>query len=306
MKGLPPLSGISAFIQVAEVGAFNEAARQLGLSSSATSKAVSRLEEHLGIKLLHRTTRSISLTPEGERYLEAMRKIVDEIGVVSDEVANTSAAPKGRLRVAAPSAFGRLWLVDAIKVFQDRWPHVTVELTLEDRIVDLAGESVDIAIRAGGLDDTSYLIARHLFDTPLIVCAHPEYWAQHGKPSHPSELVNFNCLNFRSAETGRIYPWYFAEKDKTDSLVLPSYLEADDGEAVLQAARTGMGVSQMPGYLAKKAIDAGELEEVLSAFRPASSQFHAVYLERRLLSPRIRVFIDFLVEYTFHEKLVVD
>lgn len=299
MKNLPPLSSITAFIQVASTGAFNEAARQLGLTSSATSKAVSRLEHHLGVKLMQRTTRSITLTPEGERYLEGMRRVIEEINTVGHEVSSTSADPAGRLRISAPPAFGRLCLIEALISFRQQWPKIKVELTLDDRTVDLAGEAVDIVIRSGSLADADHLIARKLFNSSLLVCASPDYWEKQGRPGHPDELVNHQCLNFRNTRNGRIYPWSFRIDGTSYSQTHDGPLEVDDGEAVVTAARNGMGVSQMPDYLAKRGIESGQLEEVLKGFRPPDIPYHAAYLDRRLLSPRIRVFIDFLVQWQF-------
>ena len=291
---MPPLSGVTAFIQVAEAGAFNEAARRLDLSPSATSKAVSRLEEDLGVKLLHRTTRSVSLTPEGERYLEGAKRVVADMASLGAEVSKTRAAPSGRLKVSAPAAIGRLWLVGALADFQRAWPEIEVELSLDDRAVDLAGEAVDVVIRAGGLDDSANLVARRLFTDPLIVCATPEYWRKRGRPHQPDDLSGHNCLNFRNRRTGRTVPWHFGIDGAKSSRVFDGPLTIDDGEAVGRAARAGLGVSQMPGFMATDALRTGELEEVLHDFRPPETPFTALYLDRRLVSSRIRAFVDFV------------
>lgn len=164
MNDLPPLTSIAAFVHVADLGAFNEASRVLDLSPSATSKAVSRLEEQLGVKLLHRTTRSVSLTPEGERYLEGARKALADLSLVGQEVSDSNTVPQGRLRISAPSPLGRLWLADAIADFLAQWPGVEIELTLADTLADLAAEGVDLAIRSGGLAESTHLVARKLYD----------------------------------------------------------------------------------------------------------------------------------------------
>ena len=294
MNRMPPLSGITAFVQVAEAGAFNEAARRLDLSPSATSKAVSRLEEELGVKLLHRTTRSVSLTPEGERYLEGAKRILADVTALSEEVANTVADPSGRLVVSAPAALGRLWLLEAVAGFRTAWPKIDVELSLDDRTVDLAGEAVDVVIRAGRLEDSANLVARRLFTDPLIVCATPHYWNRKGRPLRPDDLAGHDCLNFRNRRTGRSVPWYFEMEGATGARVFDGPLTIDDGEAVGKAARAGLGVSQMPGFMAAEALRSGDLEEVLGDFRPPEVPFTALYLDRRLVSPRIRAFIDFL------------
>ena len=294
MNGMPPLSAVAAFIQVAETGAFNEAARRLDLSPSATSKSVSRLEEDLGVKLLHRTTRSVSLTPEGERYLEGAKRIVADMAALGEEVSNTLADPSGRLTVSAPAAIGRMWLVAALADFRCAWPKIELELSLEDRAVDLAGEAVDVVIRAGSLGDSASLVARRLFTDPLIVCATPDYWSKRGRPQRPDALSDHDCLNFRNRRTGRAMPWHFEIDGAKSSRVFDGSLTIDDGEAVGRAARAGLGVSQMPGFMAAEALRSGELEEVLRDFRPPETPFTALYLDRRLVSPRIRAFVDFV------------
>ena len=294
MNRMPPLSGIAAFIQVAESGAFNEAARRLELSPSATSKAVSRLEEELGVKLLHRTTRSVSLTPEGERYLEGAKRIVADMTALGAEVSDSLASPSGRLVVSAPAALGRMWLVEALSDFRSAWPKIDVELSLDDRAVDLAGDAVDVVIRAGSLADSANLVARRLFTDPLIVCAAPQYWDRRGRPRHPEDLAQHACLNVRNRRTGRVMPWFFQFEEAKRSQVFEGPLTVDDGEAVGRAALAGLGVSQMPGFMAAEALRTGRLEEVLRDFRPPEVPFTALYLDRRLVSPKIRAFIDFV------------
>ena len=294
MNGLPPLSGIAAFVQVAETGAFNEAARRLDLSASATSKAVARLEDELGVKLLHRTTRRVSLTPEGERYLDGAKRLLSDLAALGQDVTSTLADPEGRLRISAPAALARMWLVGALADFQDAWPKIEIDLSLDDRAADLAGDAVDLVIRAGALADSANLVARRLFTDPLIVCATPGYWARTGRPRHPDDFATHRCLNFRNRRTGRAMPWLFMLGGAAASRAFAGPLTIDDGEAVGRAAQTGLGVSQMPGFMAAEALRTGRLEEALRGFRPPDVPFTALYLDRRLVSPRIRVFVDFL------------
>ncbi len=294
MNNMPPLSGVAAFIQVAETGAFNEASRRLKLSPSAASKAVTRLEDHLGVKLLHRTTRSLGLTPEGERYLEGAKRLLSDMAALGNEVSNTPAEPSGRLTVSVPAALGRMWLVDTLSGFRDAWPKVEIELSLDDRVVNLAGDAVDVVIRAGNLDDSVSLVTRRLFTDPLIVCATPNYWNYKGRPHTPADLTHHHCLNFRNRRTGRAMPWHFDIGGSVKSQVFEGQLTIDDGEAVGRAAKSGLGVSQMPGFMAMEALRRGDLEEVLRDFRPPEVPFTALYLDRRLVSPRIRAFVDFL------------
>lgn len=291
------MTSIAAFVQVAELGAFNEAARALDLSPSATSKAVSRLEEHLGVKLLHRTTRSVSLTPEGERYLEGARKAMTDLSVVGEEVSDTNTVPRGRLKISAPSPMGRLWLADVIAQFMRQWPEVEIELVLADQLSDLAAEGIDLAIRSGGLAESAHLVAKKLYDEDLMVCATPNYWDRVGRPQHPDDLSGHACLNFRAAQTGRLFPWMFSIDGETHCFEANGTFVVDEGEMILAMALKGAGVSQLPSYMAGRYIASEDLEEVLVDFRPPRTQISAMYLDRRLLSPRIRAFVDFLVKH---------
>lgn len=295
MNELPPIAYLAAFVEVAKQGAFNEAAKVLDVSPSAASKSVSRLEAQLGVKLLHRTTRSVSLTPEGERYLEGAQKVLDDLQGLGEEVSDTVSTPKGVLRVSAPSPFARLWLVPVLAAFLQKWPDVKVELSLADQLNDLAADGLDLAIRSGGLDVSEHLVARKLYDETLIICSAPDYFERSGRPKIPDDLKQHACLNFRAPQTGRFFPWMITIDGNAERLEVDGPLAVDDGEMVLKCAYAGMGVAQLPGYMARPHIESGALIEVLEDFRPPLTQISAVYLDRRLLSPRIRVFIDHLV-----------
>lgn len=296
MNELPPLTSIAAFVQVAELGAFNEASKALDLSPSATSKAVSRLEELLGVKLLHRTTRSVSLTPEGERYLEGAKKALSDLSIIGEEVSNTKTAPKGRLKISAPSPLGRLWLADVIADFIKQWPDVEVELTLADHLADLASEGIDLAIRSGGMAESAHLVARKLYDEDLMVCATPDYWDANRRPHHPDDLKDHRCLNFRAAQTGRLFPWVFTINGEARRIDADGPFVVDEGEMNLRMVLNGAGVGQLPGYMVRRYLASGELVETLEDYRPPRTPISAMYLDRRLLSPRIRAFVDHIAK----------
>lgn len=286
------LTAVAAAVHVAEMGSFAQASRTLGLSTSATSKAISRLEEDLGVKLFKRTTRSVSLTPEGERYVKGVRPLLIELDIVTSEVTEGLTAPRGLLRVSLPAAYGRMIVIPRISEFTAQYPDVELELSLEDREVDLAGDRIDIAIRTGHLADSASLIGRKLFDDTLITCAAPSYLDRYGIPMTLEDLHQHNCLNFRNTRTGRAVPWFFSEGQNFKPL---GQVTIDDGEAVGKAAISGVGISQMPGFMARAALMDGTLKEVLREFRPEEVPFTAIYLDRKLVSPRIRVFLDFLI-----------
>jgi len=290
------LSSITIFIRVAQTKSFAEAANELSLSPPATSKAVAKLEEELGVKLLHRTTRSVGLTAEGERFYEVAQKFLEEMDAVAQELKDSSSEPQGRLKVSMSSAYGRIWGTKIISQFLQNYPQISVELSLNDKDIDLAAEGVDIAIRVGNLADSANLIARRLFLDPLITCATPEYLNHYGRPQHPDELEQHNCLNFRNRKTGRLMNWFFTIDGQVERRIFEGTLTIDDGEAVGETAMLGIGISQMPKFMAINALREGILEEILFDYRPPEVPFTAVYLDRRLVSPRIQAFIDFMVE----------
>ena len=289
------LSNIKTFVRVAQTKSFVEAANVLSLSPPATSKAVAKLEEELGVKLLHRTTRSVSLTNEGERFYEVAQRLLEEMDDLVQELKDTKTEPSGRLKVSMSTAYGRMWGTILLAQFRRDYPQISVELSLDDRDVDLAAEGFDVVIRVGELADSANLIARRLFLDPLITCATPEYLERYGRPQHPEELAQYNCLNFRNRKTGRLVPWFFTIDEQIERRNFTGTLTIDDGEAVGQAAMLGMGISQMPGFMAINALTEGKLEEILADYRPPEVPFTALYLERRLVSPRIQAFIDFMV-----------
>jgi len=290
------LSNLTTFLHVAECQSFVQAANTLGLSPPAVSKAVAKLEDELGVKLLHRTTRSVSLTPEGERFYEEVKPLMQKMAVLTTELTESLSEPQGQLKISMDCAFGRVWGTRLMPAFLKKYPRVSVELSLDDRYVDLAAERVDIAIRIGILPDSALLIARRLFTDPMITCAAPIYLNQAGYPTHPDHLADHNCLNFRNHNTGRSMPWLFSVDGKVERRIVSGNLTIDDDEAVCRSAIAGVGISQMSGYMAAEALEQGLLKEVLHDYRPPEVPITALYLERRLVAPRIQAFIDFMVK----------
>ena len=288
------LSNIATFVRVAESQSFVQAANVLSLSPPAVSKAIAKLEKELGVKLLHRTTRSVSLTAEGEYFYEGVKPLLVEMEALTTELSDRASEPQGRLRISMGAAYGRIWGTQLMPNFLKQYPKLLVELLLEDRTVDLAAESIDVALRIGSLPDSANLIARRLCTDPLIICAAPDYLEQAGYPNHPNDLEHHNCLNFRNRQTGRSMPWVFTLDEQITQKVVSGNLIIDDGEAVKRSAVAGLGISQMPGYMAAAALSAGLLEEVLSCYRPPEVPITALYLERHLVSPRIQAFLDFM------------
>ena len=289
---------VLTFLAVAETGNFAAAAGRLGLTASAVSKAVARLEEELGTRLFRRTTRSVALTPEGERFFDGCRRISRDYNALALEIADSSGAPRGRLRINAPSGSGRKWLVEIIAAFGNSYPDISIELTLDDREVDLAAEGVDVVIRAiprrAHADSTS-IIARRLFTDPVVTCAAPAYLDRMPSPEKPSDLRGHRCLNFRNRRTGRREPWFFLEEGELREYEPDGPFLSEDRDSIALAARQGLGIGQFPRVTVSDALAKGELRELLADFSPPGTPFLIAYLDRHLVSPKIRAFVDFMV-----------
>lgn len=291
------LSTIATFIEVARQRSFAEAAKTLGLSTSATSKSVARLEDELGVKLLHRTTRSVGLTPEGDRFLEGASAITGAIDDLVDEVTDRSEVLRGKLTVGTTMVFGRQWLTKLIVEFQKLHPELSIELQLDDRTTDLAAGGCDLVIRAGDLGDHANLVARHYFNDQAVTCASPDYLARKGTPTVIEELVDHDCLSFRNPSTGRVHPYRFTLEGHSVSRLVDSPLVINEGEALATAARAGAGIVQLPSYIVEQSVCTGSLVPILKSYWPDVYPYHLLYLDRRLVSRRIRALIDFLVAH---------
>ena len=289
-------SNIATFVEVARCRSFAEASSRLGLSTSATSKAVARLEEELGVKLLHRTTRSVGLTPEGSRFLEGATRILDDLGTLVREVTDTREVPQGRLVVGSTVVFGRMWLMEQAVEFRRLYPDVELELVLDDRASDMAADGLDVVIRAGDLEDNANLVARKFFEDQTVLCASPDYLAQRGIPMTVDDLDSHCCLQFRNPAHGRLYPYRFTLKGHSISKVMGGGLIANEGEAIKNATVLGAGVAQLPSYMVIDDLESGKLVPLMRRFWPIPQPYHILYLDRRLVSKRIRVFIDFLMK----------
>lgn len=290
------LSNIQAFVRVAEFQSFTGASNALGLSASAVSKAVGRLEADLGVKLFHRTTRSISLTPDGMQFYEGCKQLLIDLELLESEVqGNHQLVPRGQLRVSVPEAFGRVCLVPMLGAFLRAFPDLTLEVSIDDHAIDLAAQGVDVAIRTGSLSDSANLIASRLTTYPMVVCAAPEYLAQQGQPQHPDEIQQHACLNFRNRATGRFYPWMFAINGSCEQYAATGALVVDNSDAIVQSTISSLGLSQMPAFLAAKALADGDLVEILRLYRPPEIPVWICYLDRRFVALRIRAFVDFML-----------
>jgi DNA-binding transcriptional LysR family regulator len=292
MAGMAALMG---FAETVKQGSFAGAARELGLSPSAVAKAVARLEADLGLRLLHRTTRRVSLTGDGTELYERCRRIVDDMEALREEAEGVRGKPRGTLRLNMPITWGRQVLVPKLAALARSHPELSFDVTFSDRFADLVREGFDAAVRVGPLSDSS-LVARRIGTQQMILIASPAYLRRRGVPAHPEDLAAHDHLAFRMPTSGRPMPWRFREGKRAIEVVPRARTVFDDGDALARAVVEGMGIIQIPSYMAADDLKAKRLVELLPGFRPPPIPISLVLPSARQMTPRIRVLVEALAE----------
>jgi DNA-binding transcriptional LysR family regulator len=288
------LSNMIAFVTVAETGSFAETASRLNLANSVISKRIKDLEDHLGTRLLQRTTRALNLTEAGYVYVEHARKFLDELAEVEENLRYSNDHPVGEIKISAPLSFGNKFLGPAVSSFLDKYPDVTVKLIVNDRTVDIAEEGFDLAIRIGPLKDQS-LIARKLAQSRRVVVANPDYLQKSGRPETPQDLGKHNCLSYSGLAEGKSWP--FRKDGREFWQPVGGRFIADSGTLLCEAAVRGCGIAILPTFIAGPHIGTGELEILLEDFEQEPLAIQAVYQHKRHLSAKTRKLIEHLAEY---------
>lgn len=288
------LNLMATFARVVEAGSFSAAARRMGTSRSAISKAVAKFEKSLGVHLLNRTTRYLSLTEVGASVAEHCARILEEAAEAENLVGSVNSEARGLLRVSASVAFGTLHVAPALAQFLPRHPELKIDLSITDRRVNLAEEGYDLAINVTG-EPPPNVVARPLAPVRRKLCATPEYFLRNGIPLTPTDLVNHNCLDYtRSGEPGR---WRFTGPSGEIVVPINGTLHVDDDEALSQAVLGGLGVGLLPTFIIGKDLQEGRLQAVLSEYIAVERHVFAMYLPTRHLPSKVRVFIDFLIAH---------
>jgi len=299
------LREIRSFIQVVEAGSFVGASEVSGLSKQAVSRHVVELERRLGLRLLNRTTRRLSLTTEGRAYFQRMKELIDDFDAFEHELSSGRAEPIGRLRVAAPLTFGILQLAPLWGPFLDRYPRISLEVDLNDRVVDLVEEGYDLAIRIVDLAN-SQLVSKLLTTTRMIVCASPAYLELNGKPTTPEQLKSHRVISYSYLSTGD--EWELTGPDGTTKRVrLHSRLHTNSGDTCLAAALANQGIIYQPDFLVNDDLKKGRLVELLPEFRGREIGIHAIYPSREYLPSKTRFLVDYLSEaYSAPARSAID
>jgi DNA-binding transcriptional LysR family regulator len=289
-----PFNGIAVFVRVAEAASFVEAGRSLGISASAVGKSVAKLEASLGIRLFHRTTRSLTLTEEGAVFHRRCRRILDDLREAEEGAKASGGQPRGRLRVGLPTIGYRL-LMPVLPAFRARYPEVALDIAFDDRSVDLVEEGFDLVIRGGAPADSTFM-SRRLGRYRFLVCAAPAYLAARGTPRTPGDLAGHDLVAYRQGRTERCQPWSFADGTALAPDPPRAVLTCDNMEAVREAAERGLGVAHLPDFLAREGVERGALRVLLPDHPGETRRFTALWPSNRHLSPRVRVFVDHLAE----------
>ena len=290
------LTGMAVFAKVAETKSFSTAAERLGLSKSAVSKHVTRLERALKARLLNRTTRRLSLTEVGATFYEHCARMLAEAEAAELAVSRLYAAPRGVVRITSPAAFGNVQVAPAIPDLIARYPELTVQIVMNDRPVDLVEEGYDVAIRVTDQPPPG-VVARKLMTVRWIVCAAPAYLLEHGTPRTPQELKEHNCLFYSFLESS--IEWRFHSRQGDSKVRVAGNFTANNSEAIREVALKGAGIALLPSFLVNPDLADGRLKQVLAGHEVAGAvgnDVYALFLPTRYLSPKVRAFVDFFVE----------
>jgi len=291
-------SSISLFVKTVEVGNFSELGRQLHLAPSSISRQINALEEELGVRLLQRTTRNINLTEAGQIYYERANKILSDLDDAQLAITQLQARPKGLLRINVAIPFGERIIVPLIPDFLSLYPEVKIDLSLEDRAIDLVEERVDLAIRIGRLEDSS-IVARKLADNRFVVCASQKYIEVHGQPENPEDLSQHNCIVNRNIYNSNT--WQFRKGNNSQNISVTGNFQANSGGALYNAMLSNLGIAILPTWYVGEDIKCGRLQWLLKDYdvnlsSMIDSAIFALYPAGQYLPPKVRVFVDYLTE----------
>ncbi|MBR1155881.1 LysR family transcriptional regulator [Bradyrhizobium sp. JYMT SZCCT0428] len=287
------IDAMQAFVTVADLQGFAPAARKLGLSPSGVTRLIAALEDRLGARLLQRTTRSLTLTDTGARYLERARQILSDVEEAESAAEGERTRPGGRLTVSAPNGFGRLHVSPVMTAYLKRYPDVSADLRLSDRMINLVEEGVDLAVRIGHLPDST-LVARHVGEMRRIVVGSKDYLKRRGEPKTPEAIANHDTIHFGAMTAAP--DWRFAAEGREIRVSSTPRFTSNSADAAIQYAEAGGGLTRVLAYQAADSLKAGRLRIVLAEFEQPALPIHIVYPTSRLLSAKVRTFIDLVTE----------
>ena len=297
------LQAMEVFVQVVDAGGFTRAAENMQLPKATVSTLVQALEQALAVKLLHRTTRKVSVTSDGAAYYERCLRILSDVREAEESLSNNRASPSGRLRVDVSTGMASDIIIPALHDFFERYPDIRLDLGCSDRPVDLIEEGVDCAIRGGNLPDSN-LIARRIGVLQFATAATPAYFDKHGRPQHPNDLLKHRCINYFSSKSGKTLDWDFVRGDETLLIPVPACLAVNDSTAYMSAGLQGLGMIQMASYQVESMLASGQMELVLEDWTSMPLPINIVYPQNRHLSAKVRVFVEWMADlFSTHPRL---
>lgn len=300
------LAAFRCFVRVAETGSFSAVAREVGSTQPAISRQIAALEAHFDVRLIHRTTRSLTFTQDGQDLLAHARRILDTVDETEEVLGKRRASPAGLVRIASSSSMARLHIIPRLPRLMQRYPQLDVEVSISEQVQDLVAENLDIAIRAGQIADSS-LVARHLGSTSRGILASVKYLDKHGEPQAPIDLASHACLVYTGGlSRASAHLWEFEGADGSTSVAVQGRFRSDSIEGICEAVRAGLGISQAPTWMFNEDLAAGRVRAILKEWQPPRVPIHAVYPSRRHLAPRVRAVIDFFVNEFRLDPMVTD
>jgi len=288
------IAAMNAFVRVVEAGTFTKAADTMDVPNATVTRLIQGLEQDLKVRLLHRTTRSVTVTPEGASYYERVVRLLADLADIESSTRQSLAKPSGKVRVGSAAAIGAMVIVPALREFYRDYPDVEVELGIGNKYTDLVAEGIDCAIRAGEVDE-QLMVARRIGEFRFTTCATPGLLKAHGKPKAPDELAALPTVGMISARSGRVLPFQFLNGSSQSDLALTHKLVVNDTNTYLASGLAGLGIIQAPSYAVDDAVKAGKLVTLLEEWRTPTIPVHVLYAPNRYLSAKVRVFIDWVV-----------
>ncbi len=293
------LDAMHLFVRIAELGSFTAVAEQMDLARSVVTRQIAALEEHLGVKLMVRNTRRLSLTSAGSAYLEKCRVILDLVEAAEASVMEERLTPRGNIRIGLPLSFGLKTLSPLLLEFSGLYPDIDLEMDFDDHQMNLIEEGMDIAIRIAGQLAPGDIV-RKLGTCKLLTVASPDYLKQHGKPQHPSELINHACLGYTLTAGGS--SWTFMVDGRHETFYIKTHIKANNGDALTEAAANGLGLTLQPDFIVNDYLQSGRVETILDEFIPAELGIYAILPSNRYVPHRVRVLLDFLANQLDKKK----
>lgn len=293
------LDAMHIFVRIAELGSFTAVAEQMGLARSVVTRQIAALESHLGVKLMVRNTRRLSLTSAGSAYLEKCKVVLDLIEAAEASVMEERLTPRGNIRIGVPLSFGLKKLTPILLEFSERYPDINLEIVFDDNQMNLIEEGIDLSIRIATQLAPGDIV-RKLGSCRLFTVASPDYLKQHGRPNHPSELTNHECLGYTLTANGM--SWEFMVEGHLETFYISSRIKANNGDALTEAAARGLGITRQPDFIVDDYLATGQVETILNEFNAAVLGIYAILSSNRYVPHRVRVLLDFLANRLSENK----